>query len=59
MKTGKEYIESIRAMKFELYIAAGYKVPKKVFLKSALPMTASGKILKRDLRRQFAGEQSK
>jgi fatty-acyl-CoA synthase len=39
--------------------AAGYKVPKKVFLKSALPMTASGKILKRDIRRQFAEEQSK
>jgi fatty-acyl-CoA synthase len=35
---------------------AGYKVPKKVFVRQALPMTASGKILKRELRREFADE---
>jgi fatty-acyl-CoA synthase len=33
---------------------AGYKVPKKVFVRPALPMTASGKILKRELRLEFA-----
>lgn len=35
---------------------AGYKVPKKVFVRPALPMTASGKILKQELRREFADE---
>ncbi len=29
---------------------AGYKVPKKVFVRPSLPMTASGKILKREIR---------
>ena len=38
---------------------AGYKVPKKVFVRPALPMTASGKILKRELRREYAEEAKK
>jgi acyl-CoA synthetase (AMP-forming)/AMP-acid ligase II len=33
---------------------AGYKVPKKVFIRSSLPMTASGKILKREIRAEHA-----
>ena len=33
---------------------AGYKVPKKVIVRPSLPMTASGKILKRELRREFS-----
>ncbi len=32
---------------------AGYKVPKKVFIKTVLPMTATGKILKREIRKEF------
>lgn len=28
---------------------AGYKYPRKVFIRKALPMTATGKILKREL----------
>lgn len=35
---------------------AGYKVPKKVFLVDSLPMTASGKVLKRQLRDQYVGK---
>ncbi|MBN2514641.1 MAG: AMP-binding protein [Deltaproteobacteria bacterium] len=35
---------------------AGYKVPKKVFIASALPMTASGKILKRKIREEYTKE---
>lgn len=34
---------------------AGYKVPKKVIVKSRLPMTPSGKILKRRIRDDFIG----
>jgi fatty-acyl-CoA synthase len=33
---------------------AGFKVPKKIFIRQALPMTASGKILKREIRRELA-----
>jgi len=33
---------------------AGFKAPKKVFIRPALPMTASGKILKREIRRELA-----
>jgi fatty-acyl-CoA synthase len=36
---------------------AGYKVPKKIFFRSSLPMTASGKILKRELRIEHAKKQ--
>jgi acyl-CoA synthetase (AMP-forming)/AMP-acid ligase II len=36
---------------------AGYKVPKKVFVRSSLPMTASGKILKREIRAEHAKQQ--
>ena len=35
---------------------AGYKVPKKVFIKPQLPMTATGKILKRVLREEYSKE---
>jgi fatty-acyl-CoA synthase len=35
---------------------AGYKVPKKVFIKHQLPMTATGKILKRALREEYSKE---
>lgn len=35
---------------------AGYKVPKKIIVSSQLPMTPSGKILKRKIRDDFAGE---
>ena len=38
-------------------IMAGYKVPKKVFIRSSLPMTASGKILKREIRAEQAKQQ--
>lgn len=34
---------------------AGFKVPDRVILVDALPRTASGKVLKRDLREQLAG----
>ena len=36
---------------------AGYKVPKKVFIRSSLPMTASGKILKREIRAEHTKQQ--
>ena len=32
---------------------AGYKVPKRVFVAPSLPMTASGKVLKRQLREEY------
>jgi len=35
---------------------AGYKVPKSVVFLDALPISAAGKILKRELREQLAGE---
>lgn len=35
---------------------AGYKVPKRVFIADSLPMTASGKVLKRQLREQYVGK---
>ena len=34
---------------------AGYKVPKSIVFVDALPMTPTGKVLKRELRRQHAG----
>ena len=33
---------------------AGYKVPKSIDFVEALPMTPTGKVLKRELRRQYA-----
>lgn len=35
---------------------ASYKVPKRVVFMDSLPISAAGKILKRELRKQFAGE---
>ncbi|MCS7286027.1 MAG: long-chain fatty acid--CoA ligase [Anaerolineae bacterium] len=35
---------------------ASYKVPKRIVFMDSLPISAAGKILKRELRKQFAGE---
>jgi acyl-CoA synthetase (AMP-forming)/AMP-acid ligase II len=37
---------------------AGYKLPRSVELVDALPRTPSGKVLKRELRERFGGDQS-
>jgi fatty-acyl-CoA synthase len=38
---------------------AKYKVPKRIVFVDDLPRTASGKVRKLELRRQYAGEKSK
>ena len=37
---------------------AGYKVPKRVFIADGLPKNPSGKILKRELRSEYAAGQA-
>mmetsp|Transcript_17397 Transcript_17397/g.28071 ORF Transcript_17397/g.28071 Transcript_17397/m.28071 type:complete len:527 (+) Transcript_17397:398-1978(+) len=34
-------------------LIAGYKIPRKVFIRESLPMSGAGKILKNELRKQF------
>jgi fatty-acyl-CoA synthase len=43
-------------LKFMTERLAKYKVPKSVTFMDALPISAAGKILKRELREKFVGE---
>jgi len=57
-KPGME-VTSEEIIAFSKEAMAGYKVPKKVFVRSALPLTPTGKILKRELRREYSEEGKK
>ena len=54
----KEDVEPEELIEFAKQHLAAYKVPKSVHVVDELPKNASGKLLKRDLRRAFGGTES-
>ena len=54
-----EAIEEDEIISFCKNKLAGYKVPKRVFVTTEIPKNPSGKILKKDLRKQYEKEASK
>jgi fatty-acyl-CoA synthase len=54
----KENVEPEALIEFAKQRLAPYKVPKSVHVVDELPKNASGKLLKRDLRRAFGGSES-
>ena len=54
----KEDVEPEALIEFAKQHLAAHKVPKSVHVVDELPKNASGKLLKRDLRRAFGGSES-
>jgi fatty-acyl-CoA synthase len=54
----KEDVEPDALIEFAKQHLAAYKVPKSVHVVDELPKNASGKLLKRELRRAFGGSES-
>ena len=54
----KEDVEPDALIEFAKQHLAAYKVPKSVHIVDELPKNASGKLLKRELRRAFGGSES-